>query len=83
MRNQEEEQQAESETEKRRLKETHRAHCPQCGQKLATEKCGTVEIDVCPSCNGVRLDAGELGTIVESAAQRRFFHTCRRILRTR
>ena len=58
-------------------------HCPKCGQKLLTEKCGSVEIDVCPSCKGVWLDAGELGTIVESVDQASFFHTCLRVLRGR
>jgi Zn-finger nucleic acid-binding protein len=76
-------QQADSEAEKRRLKEAHWMHCPKCGQKLSPEKCGSVEIDVCPSCKGVWLDKGELGTIVESAQQGSFFHTCLRILRGR
>ena len=76
-------QQAESEAEKLRLKEAHWMHCPKCGQQLATEKCGAVEIDVCPSCRGVWLDAGELVTIVESAGQGSFFQTCLRMLRGR
>lgn len=75
------EQQAKSEAEKQRLKETHWMHCPKCGQKLATETCGAVEIDVCPSCKGVWLDMGELGTIVESAGKGSFFHKCLRIIR--
>jgi uncharacterized protein len=75
------EQQAKSEAEKLRLKEAHWMHCPKCGQKLAPEKCGSVEMDVCPSCKGVWLDAGELGTIVESASPTSFFHTCLRIIR--
>jgi Zn-finger nucleic acid-binding protein len=75
------EQQAKSEAERHRLKETHWMHCPKCGQKLATETCGTVEIDVCPSCKGVWLDMGELGAIVESAGQGSFFHKCLRIIR--
>ena len=79
----EKEQQAESEAEKHRLKEAHWMHCPKCGQKLSPEKCGSVEIDVCPSCKGVWLDMGELGTIVEGAGQGSFFHTCLRILRGR
>ena len=79
----EKEQQAESEAEKLRLKEAHWMHCPKCGQRLSTEKCGSVEIDVCPSCKGVWLDAGELGIIVESAGQGSFFHTFLRILRGR
>ena len=75
------EQRAKTEAEKQRLKETHWMHCPKCGQKLATETCGTVEIDVCPSCKGVWLDMGELGAIVESAGQGGFFHKCLRIIR--
>lgn len=77
------EQQAESEATKLRMKEAHWMHCPKCGQMLSPEKCGTVEIDVCPSCNGVWLDKGELGAIVESGDQGSFFHTCLRILRGR
>jgi uncharacterized protein len=77
----EEEQQAQTETEKRRLRELHWMHCPKCGQELATESCDSVEIDVCPSCKGVWLDAGELGTIVESRGS--FFHSCLRVLRGR
>lgn len=77
------EQQAQSAAEKLRLKEAHWMHCPKCGQKLAPETCGSVEIDVCPSCKGVWLDMGELGTIVESAGQGSFFHSCLRILRGR
>ena len=79
----EREQQAESEAVKRHLKEAHWMHCPKCGQTLSPEKCGSVEIDVCPSCKGVWLDKGELGTIVEGADQGTFFHTCLRILRGR
>ena len=75
------EQQSHSEAEKHRLKEAHWMHCPKCGQKLATETCGTVEIDVCPSCKGVWLDMGELGTIVEGAGQGSFFNKCLRIIR--
>jgi uncharacterized protein len=75
------EQQAKSEAEKKRLKEAHWMHCPKCGQKLAPETCGAVEIDVCPSCKGVWLDMGELGTIVESAGSGSFFHRCLRLVR--
>jgi len=75
------EQQAQSEAEKHRLKEAHWMHCPKCGQKLTTETCGSVEIDVCPSCKGVWLDMGELGTIVENAGSGSFFNKCLRIIR--
>ena len=79
----EKQQQAESQAEKLRLKEAHWMHCPKCGQQLSPEQCGSVEIDVCPSCKGVWLDMGELGAIVEGAGKGSFFHTCLRILRAR
>lgn len=79
----EKEQQAKSQAEKLRLKELHWMHCPKCGQELAAEECGDVEIDVCPSCKGLWLDAGELATIVESAGSGSFFHSCLRVLRGR
>jgi uncharacterized protein len=77
----EREQQAKSQAEKLRLKELHWMHCPKCGQQLATEICDSVEIDVCPSCKGVWLDSGELGTIVQSTGS--FFQSCLRVLRGR
>ena len=58
------EQQATAELEKRQMKELHWMHCPKCGQKLATENYGSVEIDLCPSCRGLWLDANELETIL-------------------
>ncbi len=75
----EQEQQAQSRAEKACLRELHWMHCPKCGQELATEECDSVEIDVCPSCKGVWLDAGELGTIVEKTGS--FFHSCLRVIR--
>jgi len=48
---------------------------------LASERCDSGEVDVCPSCNGLWRDAGELGTVVESRGS--FFHSCLRILRGR
>jgi acetyl-CoA carboxylase beta subunit len=62
----ESEQQAAAEAEKRRLQELHWMHCPKCGQTLLTQSRSNVEIDVCPSCRGVWLDADELETIVAS-----------------
>jgi len=61
------EQQAKlAEAEKQRLKEAHWMHCPKCGQTLVTEKYGTVDVDVCPSCRGLWLDASELEQILAS-----------------
>ncbi len=75
----EQEQQSQSQAEKTRLKELHWMRCPKCGQELTVEVCDSVEIDVCPSCKGVWLDAGELGTIVEKTGS--FFHSCLRVIR--
>ena len=58
-------------------------HCPKCGQKLAAEHYGSVEIDLCPSCRGLWLDANELETIVASESQRGLFRSCLKILRGR
>ena len=75
------EQQATVEMEKHRLKELHWMHCPKCGQELATEHHGSVEIDLCPSCRGLWLDANELETIV--ASESGVFHSCLKVLRGR
>jgi uncharacterized protein len=77
------EQQATAEAEKRRLKELHWMHCPKCGQELATENYGPVEIDLCPSCRGLWLDANELETIVASESKRGLFRSCLTVLRGR
>jgi acetyl-CoA carboxylase beta subunit len=75
------EQRATAESEKRRLKELHWMHCPKCGQKLATDQYGSVEIDVCPSCRGLWLDANELETIL--ASESGLFRSCLKIVRGR
>ena len=66
--------------EKKRLKELHFMHCPKCGQKLFVEKYGAVEVDVCGACRGLWLDATELETILEHAAQRGPFRSFLKIL---
>ncbi len=75
----EQEQRALAESEKRRLKDLHYMHCPKCGQKLDPEKYGNVEVDVCPSCKGMWLDATELEQIVEKT---KISNTFRRFLNT-
>ena len=37
--------------------------CPRCGMTMDLEKAEDVEVDVCLSCGGVWLDAGELETL--------------------
>jgi hypothetical protein len=66
--------------EKRDLKELHWMHCPKCGQQLAMEQYGKVEVDVCPSCKGVWLDATELETIAASASRGNPFRSFLKIL---
>jgi predicted Zn-ribbon and HTH transcriptional regulator len=75
------EQRATAEAEKRRLKELHWMRCPKCGYELATDKYGSVEIDVCPSCRGLWLDANELETIL--ASESGLFRSCLKIVRGR
>ena len=75
------EQRASAETEKQQLKELHWMHCPKCGQELAAEKYGSVEIDLCPSCRGLWLDANELETIL--ATESGLFRSCLKVLRGR
>jgi RNA polymerase-binding transcription factor DksA len=63
------EQEMQAVTETPRLKELHYMHCPKCGQKLAPEKYGQVEIDLCASSKGLWLDASELEQILASKEQ--------------
>jgi len=78
----EEEQRKMAEAEKHRLKELHWLHCPKCGQNLNQEHYGTVEVDVCPSCKGLWLDANELEIIVaESSSKRNPFQKFLQVLR--
>jgi uncharacterized protein len=42
------------------LKELHWLHCGKCGTKMNPTFFKGVEIEVCPSCNAVLLDPGEL-----------------------
>jgi hypothetical protein len=57
---------AESEEEKKRLRELHYQHCPKCGTKLLEEVMDGVTVDICPACRGVWLDDGELAKMTES-----------------
>ena len=74
------EQQALANAEKQRLKELHWMHCPKCGTELVLEKYGKVEIDVCPVCKGLWLDANELDTIIEQSAKNKPFTSFLKIL---
>jgi hypothetical protein len=66
-------------TEKRFLKALHWMHCPKCGHQLTTERRDPVEIEVCPGCGGIWLDATDLETIL--AAEPGFLRSCFQSLR--
>ncbi|BCW93747.1 MAG: hypothetical protein KatS3mg007_1641 [Thermoanaerobaculum sp.] len=53
------------EEERRKLKELHFMHCPKCGQKMEMTHLQGVEVEVCPGCGGIFLDAGELDKVLE------------------
>lgn len=76
----EQEQQALAAAEKERLKDLHWMHCPKCGQKLAAEKFGRVEIDVCANCKGLWLDANELDQIMAEHHEKEPLHRFLRVL---
>jgi uncharacterized protein len=75
------EQRATADAEQRRLKDLHFMHCPKCGQQLAVEMYGPVEIDLCPSCRGLWLDANELQIIIANESKRGLLHSCLKSLR--
>ena len=39
--------------------------CPRCKTTMNARRRNDVEIDVCPQCNGVWLDGGELSKVLE------------------
>ena len=49
-----------AEAEALALKELHWHHCGKCGTKMNQTHFKGVEIEVCPACNAVLLDPGEL-----------------------
>jgi acetyl-CoA carboxylase beta subunit len=44
-------------------RKAHHMKCPKCGADLAEQELHQVRVDVCPECNGMWLDAGELEMI--------------------
>lgn len=51
--------------ERTRIKELHWMHCPKDGTELAETTLRGVKVDVCTTCGGMWLDAGELDTLAE------------------
>ena len=58
--------------ERQKQKELHYLHCAKCGQKMETTTLESIEIEVCPDCGGVYLDAGELDKILDVKRRGRF-----------
>ncbi len=61
----EESMQRKAEEELAKLKELHWMHCPKCGTSMEVTHLSDVEVEVCPGCGGIYLDAGEIDKIVE------------------
>lgn len=62
---------AESEAQRKALRDAHFMKCPKCGHDLETESYSGVEIDRCTFCEGIWMDAGELEELFEKKAAER------------
>ncbi|MFH1177595.1 MAG: zf-TFIIB domain-containing protein [Acidobacteriota bacterium] len=51
--------------EREQRKELHYLHCPKCGETMEQTRLEGVEIEVCPDCGGIYLDAGELDKVLD------------------
>lgn len=62
-----------AEAEQRRL--AHWKRCPKCGDQMTTLAIDGVEVEKCPSCEGIFLDRGELDRLLlnHDAHRRGFF----------
>ncbi len=45
-------------------RKSHYLRCPKCGGNLVTEQFNRVQVDRCPECHGLWLDAGELEIVI-------------------
>ncbi len=55
-----------AEAEKQKLKELHWMRCPKDGSELVETEFRGVKVDVCPTCGGMWLDAGELDDLAQT-----------------
>lgn len=46
-------------------RKAHHMRCPKCGGHLKTEDFRKIQIDRCPDCNGIWLDAGEIEAVID------------------
>jgi uncharacterized protein len=57
-------QRARLDTERSQLeRQAHYMKCPKCGADLKEREHHHVKVDVCPECNGMWLDAGEIDMV--------------------
>lgn len=56
-----------AEKEREKLKELHFMHCAKCGQVMTTTQLHGIDVEICPGCGGVYLDAGELDRMLADA----------------
>lgn len=52
-------------------RKSHYMRCPKCGGHLKTEEFHRVQVDRCPDCQGLWLDAGEIEAVM-GASERGF-----------
>jgi hypothetical protein len=45
-------------------RKSHYMRCPKCGGRLITEEFHHLQVDRCPDCHGVWLDAGEIDAVM-------------------
>ncbi|MEO8030210.1 MAG: zf-TFIIB domain-containing protein [Gemmatimonadota bacterium] len=43
---------------------SHRGKCPRCGDSLTPEQFHGIQVDRCPTCHGIWLDADEIDAVV-------------------
>lgn len=55
--------------ERARMRELHFMHCAKCGQRMETTTLSGVEVELCPDCGGLYLDAGELEKLLDARRQ--------------
>jgi Zn-finger nucleic acid-binding protein len=62
-------------SEEQQIREAHRSRCPKCGAAMSTNRIEEIEVDKCPSCEGIFFDRGELETLLlrHDAHRRGFF----------
>jgi uncharacterized protein with PIN domain len=47
-------------------RKSHYMRCPKCGGRLVTQEFHRVQVDRCPECHGLWLDAGEIDGVLKA-----------------